>query len=130
MELSAALDDAGSAARPRLDHAAGRLVASRCPECGAVSWPSRAVCHRCGAAGLERVELSETGTLLSWTRCWVPRPGLVPPFVLGKVRFPEGVTVFGHIRGLDEDGSREPRTVACRLAAEGAVPAFTFEVRG
>jgi uncharacterized protein len=129
MELSAALEATGTAERPRVDRAAGRLAGSRCPACGTVSWPGRAVCHRCGAAGLETVLFSATGTLLSWTRCWVPRPGIEPPFVLGKVRFPDGATVFGHVHGLADEGPSDSVTVECVIASEGALPAFAFEVR-
>jgi uncharacterized protein len=126
MELSNALDAAPSQERERIDHASGRLVGSRCPECRAVSWPGRAVCHRCGAAGLQRVELASAGVLLSHTRCWVPRPGLEPPFVLGQVRFPEGVTVFGHIRGLP-DSAPSGTEVRVVVAEEDSLPAFWFD---
>jgi hydroxymethylglutaryl-CoA synthase len=44
-----------------------RLVASKCPECGAVNFPPEGACRGCGAGvgegGYERVELSRTGTV-------------------------------------------------------------------
>lgn len=130
MELTAALDAPPVGARPRTDPATGTLCGSRCPECDAVSWPSRAVCHRCGAAGLETVAIAEKGTLVSHTRCWVPRPGLEPPFVIGQVSFPGEVTVFGHVRGLP-DGATVPLPVRVVLADDPArVPAFWFEYDG
>jgi uncharacterized OB-fold protein len=127
MELIAALDAPRVAERPRTDLAAGTLCGSRCPDCGTVSWPSRAVCHRCGSAGLETVAIDGPGTLVSHTRCWVPRPGLEPPFVIGQVRFPDEVIVFGHVRGLPDDAP-VPLPVRVVLADDPAtVPAFWFE---
>jgi uncharacterized OB-fold protein len=127
LELSAALDAVAYDARPRFDHDAGTLVGSRCPECGALSWPGRAVCQRCGAAGLETAVFGPTGLLVSHTRCWVARPGLETPFVMGRVRLDPGVTVFGHVRGLPEDSVRKGLGVRVGLGAEGAVPMFWFE---
>jgi len=130
MDLIAALDASPYADRPRLDQASGRLIGSRCPDCSALSWPSRAVCHRCGAAGLEATSLSAEGTLVSHTRCWVPRPGLEPPFVLGQVRLDDGVSVFGHVRGLRDAEAGEHVRVKTVAADEKAVPAFWFAVVG
>jgi uncharacterized OB-fold protein len=130
VELSRAIDAVPVLERPRIDRDAASLSGSRCPECGAVSWPARAVCHRCGAAGLEVIAISQVGSLISFTRCWVPRPGLEPPFTIGQVKFPEGVTVFGHVRGLPE-GVRVPTPVRVVLAAdEDTVPAFWFAPEG
>jgi uncharacterized protein len=130
VELRHALDAVPVLERPRIDRDAASLSGSRCPECSAVSWPARAVCHRCGAAGLEVIAISQVGSLISFTRCWVPRPGLEPPFVIGQVRFPEGVIVFGHVRGLPDD-VRVPTPVRVVLAErEDTVPAFWFAHEG
>jgi uncharacterized OB-fold protein len=126
VSLAAALEASPTAERAKVDREAGALVGSRCRNCATVSFPARAVCHRCGAAGLEVIAISQVGSLISFTRCWVPRPGLEPPFTIGQVKFPEGVTVFGHVRGLPE-GVRVPTPVRVVLAeGEDAVPAFWF----
>jgi uncharacterized protein len=46
--------------------AAPRLVGSRCAACGAYAFPLQGWCPRCGGE-MERVELSPTGTVWTWT---------------------------------------------------------------
>jgi uncharacterized protein len=43
-----------------------RLVGSRCAGCGAYAFPSQGWCPRCGSE-MDRVELSPTGTVWTWT---------------------------------------------------------------
>lgn len=113
--------------RPRLDRAGGVLVGSRCGDCGAQSWPGRAVCSRCGSDDVVTHALPDVGTLTSYTRVWVERPGLPTPYVLGQVDLGRGATVFAHLRGLP-DGAEVPLEVRPVLAADpAAVPRFWFE---
>ena len=130
MDLTAALEALPIADRPRVDREAGVLVGSRCSACGSHAWPSRAVCHRCGCGDVTIARLSVHGTLVSYTVCWVPRPGLEVPFTIGQVHLPEGVTVFSHVSGLP-DGSTVPRPVIIRLADDAAdEPIFWFDASG
>jgi uncharacterized OB-fold protein len=131
MMLEAALQAKPTGERERVDRAAGRLVGSRCLNCGTHSWPARAVCHRCGEARAEVATLADRGTLVTHTTVWVPRPPLEPPFTLGQVELPEAVLVFAHIHGL-EDTDKVPLEVELRLAADAEdVPPFWFvPVRG
>jgi uncharacterized OB-fold protein len=125
--LSAALDFPGSASRPRFDKAAGQLVGSRCGGCGAVSWPSRAVCYRCGKPLMIECAFEPTGSLLTYTTVWVARPGIEPPYTLGQVKLDYGPLVFGHVRGLAAD-AQVPVPVRLAVAIEeGAFPPFWFE---
>jgi uncharacterized OB-fold protein len=127
MELTQALESTPTGERERLDRASGRLRGSRCRDCDAVSWPARAVCHRCGSAAAEPLELTDRGQLITHTTVWVSRPGLEAPFTLGQIELPEGVTVFGHVREL-EATDLVPLPVRMVLAAEAdEVPPFWFE---
>lgn len=127
MALMQALDVPAVGARPRLERDGGRLVGSRCLTCGAVSWPSRAICHRCGAAPMAETAFSPTGSLLTYTTVWVGRPGLEPPYLLGQVKIDEGPLVFAHVRALAPD-ARVPLPVRLAVAAkEDALPPFWFE---
>lgn len=90
--------------RPRrFDREIGRLVGSRCAVCGGLSWPARAVCDRCGSPDLREVLLEQTGTLVSVTRVWVPRPGLPSPYSLGQVWLAGGLGVFAHVRAVPDE---------------------------
>jgi uncharacterized OB-fold protein len=127
MGLSRALDATPSGERERIDYATGRLAGSRCTSCGAVSWPARPVCQRCGSAATEDLLLSDRGELATYTKVWVPRPGLTPPYVLGQVDLADGVRVFAHGRGLP-DGAHVPLAVRIVVDADrAAVPPFWFE---
>ena len=129
MDLSAALETTPTGMRPRLDRDADRLIGSRCQACGATSWPSRAVCQRCGSAAIEEIAMARTGTLLTHTEVWVRRPGLEPPYVLGQVDLDDGPLIFTHVRGLPED-ARVPFPVQIVVGGEDAMPAFWVEPRG
>lgn len=116
-----------TAERTRVDLDRKRLVGSRCPECGIAAWPARAVCHNCGQAPVEIVALEPTGTLLTYTTVWVPRPGLEPPFILGQVKIDDGPTIFCHVGSID-DSITVPHPVKLMLAEKlASIPPFWFE---
>jgi uncharacterized OB-fold protein len=126
VELSAALEVPPSRERRRFDRAAGRLVGSRCAECGATSWPRRAVCHSCGAPAPGEVSFEPSGTLITHTRVWVARHGLDSPYSVGQVRLADGPTIFAHVRGLP-DGVKVPLEVRLAFSEdESAIPPFWF----
>jgi hypothetical protein len=113
--------------RPRLDSARGVLLGCRCRACGAGAWPARAVCHACGSAEVDQgVALARTGTLLTYTTVWVPRPGLEPPYTLGQVELEPGLEVFAHVRGL-EGSPRVPLPVRLAVGGEEGPVDFWFE---
>jgi len=127
MALIDALDAPGTASRPRLDPDSGQLIGACCDACGAASWPARAVCHRCGAAPLRPTAFGPTGSLLTYTAVWVPRPRLDPPYVLGQVKLADGPLIFAHVRELPEDAV-VPLLVRLAVGHDyDAFPAFWFE---
>jgi uncharacterized OB-fold protein len=102
MELSETTEVELTNSRQRLDAESGTLIGSECPSCGASSWPARAICHRCGHAMLLGVEFPREGTLLSYTKVWVERPGLPTPYVLGQIQIADAI-FFAHVRELPVD---------------------------
>jgi uncharacterized OB-fold protein len=44
-----------------------QLIGNRCQQCGAVTFPVRAGCARCGSTDLKRHLLARHGTLWTWT---------------------------------------------------------------
>ena len=126
MELAGALDVANTNQRPRVDRGRGVLVGSRCKECQGVSWPARAVCHRCGSPTLEPAHLGPHGVLVTYTTVWVSRPGLAAPYMLGQVDLGP-VRVVGHIRGLGADVKVPLRVRLVVEAPEDALPPFWFK---
>jgi uncharacterized OB-fold protein len=113
--------------RVRIDHATGALVGSRCMVCGATSWPTRAVCHRCGAPETRETAFSASGIVLASTTVHVPWPGIETPYTLAQVKLDDGPVVFGHLRGrASKDGSTGDR-VRLVVAPANTVPPFWFD---
>ncbi|WP_370935124.1 Zn-ribbon domain-containing OB-fold protein [Amycolatopsis sp. cg13] len=124
MGLNAALKVPTTAERPRDNGHA--LVGSRCGQCGATSFPARAVCHRCGTAAPAEHTFAATGVLLTYTTVHVPRPGLPAPYTLGQIALDDGgPMVFGQVR---TDGT-EPEAgmaVRVRIGAPSETPRYWF----
>jgi len=85
-----------------------RFIASRCKQCGTVSFPKSSVCRnpKCKKkADVEEALLTRRGKLLSYTLiCYPPPPPFVPPqpfvpFPIGEVAFPEGIAIMGQLVG-------------------------------
>ena len=71
----------------------------------------------------------QTGTLLSYTKVWVPRADLPTPYTLGQIRLDDGVTVFAHVRELPE-GVHVPMPMRLKVSPAGSPgPVFWFEPR-
>jgi len=46
----------------------GKVMATRCKDCGMVFFPPRADCYRCLASNMEWVEVSGTGKLVTYSK--------------------------------------------------------------
>ena len=84
------------------DAEGGVLLASRCKSCGQVFFPKSEYCLDCFGQDMEQVILSRTGKLYTFTIVHMPTEHYKPPYAIGWVEFPEGVRVFGQIRGWDK----------------------------
>ena len=82
-----------------------RLLGLKCPKCGAVTTPPRAACSRCGEIELERVELSGTGEVVSFTNIFVPPEGREhdTPYTVTLVKLDEGPHIIGRLDTLCPD---------------------------
>jgi uncharacterized protein len=77
------------------------LITNKCPECGRVYFPQRSFCLGCFSENLEPLRLSNHGTLYTFTIVNMPSEHYPPPYAIGWVEFPEGVRIFGQIKGYD-----------------------------
>jgi len=80
----------------------GLLVGSKCRSCGQVYFPPMKHCFECYSQDIEKVTLSKTGKLYTYTIVRMPMPNYKPPFALAWVEFPEGVRVFSQIKGWED----------------------------
>jgi uncharacterized protein len=95
--------------------AAGRLLAERCADCGAESFPPYGVCRACRSQSTEPVEITGPGRVYSFTvnyQRWLP--GLEVPYAMVLVEFDDhpGVRVFGRLRGCPPEQAAIGMTVA------------------
>ncbi len=70
----------------------GRLMGSKCKDCGAFSFPPRADCESCMSGNFEFVELSGKSTLQTFTKIVAAPTGFedVVPYTVGVVDLEEG----------------------------------------
>jgi uncharacterized protein len=78
------------------------LVASKCNGCGRVFFPAREYCPECFGKDMKQVSLHGPGRLYSYTISQMPTQHYKPPYAIGWIEFPEGLRVFGQIKGWQE----------------------------
>ena len=80
-----------------------RLEAGKCKGCGKVSFPPRLICTKCKSKEFEKVNLSDKGTLKTFTIIRVASDtfSLQTPFAVGIVELNDGVRLTTQIAGVD-----------------------------
>lgn len=93
----------------------GRLMGSKCGECGQVFVPPRALCTGCYSRNMEWYQTSERGRLSAFTCISVAPPSMVAegynrqnPYCCGVVELEEGARVVARINGVD---AKHPETI-------------------
>jgi uncharacterized OB-fold protein len=78
-----------------------RIMGTRCPTCNRVYVPARSVCKDCFGQLDEWVEVSDKGTLLTYSVCHQANPvqPVEPPVVYGIVQLDGADTGFVHMLG-------------------------------
>ncbi|MEM2226284.1 MAG: Zn-ribbon domain-containing OB-fold protein [Candidatus Bathyarchaeia archaeon] len=86
-----------------------RLEGARCKGCGAIHFPPKAICDRCGGRDLESEGLSGEGELVAYTIIRHPPKGFEDqaPYVIGIVQLKEGVRILSQIVDCDPTELRE-----------------------
>jgi uncharacterized protein len=75
---------------------AWQLAGSVCASCGAVTFPSRTICHRCLSTDVEAGPVGNAGELYTWSTVHVSSSRPVP-YTLGYVDLPRGLRVLAVI---------------------------------
>ena len=108
-----------------------RLVLQTCQSCAAVQHPPRSVCLACLSEELGWTEASGAAVVDSFTVVHrAPRPDVVAPYVLARVRLAEGPVLLTRIEDVDPTAEvpvRCDQSVSLRWAelADGrALPVF------
>lgn len=111
--------------------AEGKLMASRCADCGTLSLPPRSICPKCHRENLEWTETGGKGKLAGFTVVSIAPTfmtkqgyGRDKPYVSGVVELDEGVKISARITGVDATKPEEikvgtPLTVDFITVGEG-----------
>ncbi len=80
-----------------------RLEGAKCSSCGKVVYPARRVCPRCRGSELQRLNLSHSGKVVTWTVIHVPPDDFLflAPYALAIVETPEGARFMVQVADCD-----------------------------
>ncbi len=78
---------------------AGKVMATRCRQCGGSYFPPKADCPKCLSSDVEWFEVKSTGKLLSYTVVNYGPTGFEndAPYILALVRFYEGIQILARL---------------------------------
>jgi uncharacterized OB-fold protein len=78
---------------------AGKVMATRCRQCGGSYFPPKADCPRCLSSDVEWFEVKSQGKLLSYTVVNYGPTGFEndAPYILALVRFDEGIQIMARL---------------------------------
>jgi len=107
------------------------LIGLECGDCGTKAFPPAPVCPECMSENVGDLELSDRGSLYTWSVVHVAPRGWNVPYISGYVDLPEGVRVFAHIVGADPaelemDMDVELTTAVLGANENGPVESYAF----
>jgi hypothetical protein len=107
------------------DAQALRLVGGRCRACEALRFPAAPVCARCQSDAIDRVPLSDRGTIHTFTIVRAEPPGYAGPvpYAIGVVTLPDGIRVASTLTADNLDDLAIDDPVALELITLGDAPA-------
>ena len=82
----------------------GKVMATRCKQCGKAYFPPKADCPRCLSGDVEWFEINEPGTLKTYTVVHYGPTGFEgeAPYTLGIAEFESGLKILGRVsKALD-----------------------------
>ena len=81
----------------------GRFMGLECQDCGAYTFPAKAVCRQCGSRRLDTVEIESDGVIRTFTVVRVAPDGFEPPYIVALAELSQGPWVMGNIEGVSPD---------------------------
>jgi len=81
----------------------GKVLTTRCRDCGSISFPPQTDCSECLASDVEWIELSKEAELEAYTKITYPPESFRDraPYIVGIGRLKEGIRVLAWIMGAD-----------------------------
>jgi uncharacterized OB-fold protein len=102
-----------------------RMEAVKCEACGAMAFPPRVVCPKCGARKFVPAKLAEAGRLLTYTVIRVPPQPFEDqaPYAVGIAELDDGVNLTAQVVDCDFDALKVGMRVRLefrKLSEDGA----------
>jgi hypothetical protein len=100
----------------RLRYKFFNLLATKCSECGFVSYPPKAACPKCGSRNIKEIKLPKKGKIISFTVIRVPIEGFKgsDPCILGIID-------LGGARILAQLTDTEPEELKIGMKVEATI---------
>ncbi len=108
----------------------GKLLATKCPECGSIYFPPQSDCTRCRKSSLEWIELSREGELLTYTIIYTKPTSFAHynDYTVGIARLPEGVNILAWVRETDPNKLRVGMKVRIEVVKREPEGYLTYEL--
>ncbi len=88
----------------------GKLMGSRCKQCGALFTPPRPICYECHSTDMEWHEMKGKGKLATFTSIYIGPPWMIAqgfdrthPYASAVVDLEEGTRIDARLTGVDAD---------------------------
>lgn len=79
------------------------LIGRKCSKCGFTAFPALTTCVKCGSTDTENIELSETGTLYTFTQTMRPVNHMPAGNITGYIDLDDGARVLAPIDMNNEE---------------------------
>lgn len=108
----------------------GKLMATKCKDCGKIYFPPQVDCPECVKSDIEWVELSGEGELLTYTVVYVKPTSFshYPDYIVGIARLKEGVNVTAWVREGDPKRLRVGMKVRVEVVKREPEGYLTYEL--
>ena len=108
-----------------------RLIGSHCPSCGALEFPERIRCARCGAGGLEIHRYGGRGTVAVFSLVYEAPRGFADqvPYLAALVRLDEGPVIAAMLTDVEPEDvavGMPVQMVTRRISADGDSGPITY----
>jgi uncharacterized OB-fold protein len=107
----------------------GKLTATKCKSCGAVTFPPQSDCPECMSPDFEWFDLGSVATLVTYTNVQITPASFVDndPYIVAIARVPTGQKVLAWLEGISPEKAKIGMAlrIETRISKEGS-PYYVF----
>jgi len=108
----------------------GKIIGTKCPKCGSIYFPPQDDCTKCKVSGLDVIELSGEGELLTYTIITVKPVSFMhyQDYIVGIARLKEGINILAWVNEKPDD-VKVGMKVKVNIVKREPEGYFTYELR-